>query len=142
MYNWYKNIFHAFAVLDSISCSEQKKLKKTRLKQRSKTKEGKSKRCCRRQSTWLIIALLSNRYRSAVAPISLRCCSVVALLLQRYRTVTVPLSLHRCHSIVALLLHRYRSSIARYRSAAVAPAVAMQSQRYCTAVAPLSNRNS
>ena len=97
---------------DSISCSEQKNWKKKRLKQGSKTKEGKSKRCCCRQSTWLFIALLSNCYRSAVAPISLRCHSVVTPLSQRYRTVIFPLSLRRCRSVVALLSHRYHTGIA------------------------------
>ena len=47
---------------DSSSCSERKNWKRTILKQGSKTKKGKSKRCCRCQSTWLIIDLLSHRY--------------------------------------------------------------------------------
>ena len=96
---------------DNVSCSERKNWKKRRLEQGSKTKEVKSKRCCRRQSTWIIIALLSNRYRSAVAPISLRCTSVVAPLLHRYRTAIVPLSLRHCRSVVALLSHRYHTGI-------------------------------
>ena len=97
---------------DSISCSEQKDWKKTRLKQGRKKKQRKSKRCCRRQSTWIIIALLSNRYCSAVAPISLSCCSVVAPLSHRYRTAIVSLSLRCCCSVVALLSHRYCTGIA------------------------------
>ena len=96
---------------DIFTCSERKNWKKTRLKQGSKTKEGKSKHCCRHQSNWIIIALLSHRYCSSVAPILLRCCSVVAPLSCRYHTVIVPLSLRRCRSVVALLLHRYRTAI-------------------------------
>ena len=118
---------------DNISCSERKNWKKRRLKQGSKTKEGKSKRCCRRQSTWLIITLLSNRYRSAVAPISLRYHSVVAPLSQRYRTATVPLSLRRLRSVVALLSHRYNTGI---------PPLSLRCCYSCCryAVAPLSHR--
>ena len=88
-----------------------KKLEEKKIKTREKNKGRKSKRCCRRQFTWLIIALLSNRYRSAVAPILLRCHSVVAPLSQRYRTATVPLSLRRCCSVVALLSHHYHTGI-------------------------------
>ena len=89
----------------------KKNLEENKIKQGRNTKEGKSKHCCRHQSTCLIIALLSHRYRSAVAPILLRCCSVVAPLSQRYRTAIVPLLLRHCHCIVALLLHRYRTGI-------------------------------
>ena len=87
-----------------------------------------------RQSTWLIIALLSNRYRSAVAPISLRSHSVVAPLSQRYRTTTVPLSLRRFHSVVALMLHRYRTGFAP---------LSLRCCRSCCcyAVAPLLHRH-
>ena len=110
-----------------------KKLEENKIKTRDQNKGRKSKRCCRRQFTWLIIALLSNRYRSAIAPlslryrsaiaplslryrsavalISLRCHSVVVPLSQRYRTATVPLSLRRCCSVVALLSHRYHTGI-------------------------------
>ena len=118
---------------DSISFSERKNWKKRRLKQGSKTKEGESKRCCRRQSTWLIIDLLSNRYCSAVAPILLRCCSVVAPLSHRYCIDTVPLSLRRCCSVVALLSHRYRTGIAP---------LSLRCCRSCCryAVVPLSHR--
>ena len=95
---------------DSISCSERKNWKKTRLKQWSKTKEGKSKRCCRRP-------IHLAHHRSAVAPLLLRCCTNIATLLLCCRsdvaplslrccTATVPLSLRRCRSIVALLSHR------------------------------------
>ena len=119
---------------DSISCSERKNWKKKRLKQGSKIKEGKSNRCCRRQSTWLIIALLSNRYRYTVALLLLRCCTAIAPLSLRChyaavaplsrscRTVIAPLSLHCrtdiamlllcCRSAVATLLHRYCSAVA------------------------------
>ena len=104
-------VFSRVCSTDSSSCSERKNWKKTRLKQGSKTKEGKSKHFCLRQFTWFIIALLSNRYHSAVAPILLRCRSVVAPMLQRYCTATVPLSLRRCRSVVALLSHRYHTDI-------------------------------
>ena len=112
---------------------QQQNWKKRRLKQGSKTKEGKSKRFCHRQSNWLIIALLSNRYRSAVAPIWLRCHSFVAPLLQHYCTATVLLWLRRCRSVVALLSHRYRTNIAPF---------SLRCCRSCCryTVAPLSHR--
>ena len=132
----------------------RKKLEENKIKTREQNKGRKSKRCCRRQFTWLIIALLSNCYRSAVVPISLRCHSVVAPLSQRYRITTVTLFLRRCCSVVALLSHRYHTGIppmslrcchsfCRY---AVAPllhrrravveqhAVTTLSHRYCSAV--------
>ena len=110
-----------------------KKLEENKIKTREQNKGIKSKRCCRRQFTWFIIALLSNRYCSAVAPISLRCHSVVAPLSQRYRTATVPLSLRRCCSIVALLSHRYHTGI---------PPLSLRCYRSCCryAVAPLLHR--
>ena len=129
---------------DSISCSERKNWNKTRLKQGSKTKEGKSKRCCRRQSTWLIIALLSNHYRSAIALLSLRCRTDIATLLlccrsavaplsHRYRSaIATPLSL-RCSSVVTPLSHRYRSTVAPLLSL-------LMSLRSRTTIAPLSRR--
>ena len=101
--------FSCVCVTGSFSCSERNNWKKTRLKQGSKKREWKSKRCCRHQPTWLIIALLSHQYRSTVAPISLRCRSVVALLSHRYRTDIAPLlircCLSCCHYAVAPLLH-------------------------------------
>ena len=126
---------------DGISCSERKNWKKTRLKQRSKTKEVKSKRCCRRQFTWLIISLLSLRYCSAVAPISLCYRSVVAPLSHRYCTAIVPLSLRRCRSVVALLSHHYRTCIAplslRCCRSCCCYAVTPILRRYCSTVALL-----
>ena len=79
------------------------------------------------------VELLSLRYRSAVAPISLRSHSVVALLSQRYRTATVPLSLRRCCSVVALLSHRYHTGI---------PPLSLRCYLSCCryAVAPLLHR--
>ena len=101
-----------------------KKPEENKIKTRQQIKKVKSKRCCRRQSTWLIIAPLSHRYHPAVAPLSLRCCSFVALMSHRYRSsvapppflcrsaaVAPPLSL-RCCAAVALLSHRYRSTVA------------------------------
>ena len=128
-----RKYFSRVCGIDSISCSERKSWKKRRLKYGRKTKEGKSKHCCRCQSTWLIIAILSNRYCSVVAPISLRCRSVLAPLPQRYRTATVPLPLRRCCSFVALLSHRYRTGIA--------PLLLRCCRSCCRyAVAPLSHR--
>ena len=66
------DFFSRVCSTDSISCSEQKNWKKKRLKQGSKTKEGKSKHFCRCQFIWLIIALLLNLYNSAITPLSLR----------------------------------------------------------------------
>ena len=136
MYNWYRNIFHAFSVL-IVFHAAKKNWKKTRLKQGSKTKEGKSKCCFRHQSTWLIIALLLHRYRSVVAPILLRCRSVVAPLLHCYCTGIAPLSLRCCRSCcryaVAPLSHRYRSTVAPLLSL-------LLSLRSRTAIAPLSRR--
>ena len=81
---------------DSISCSEQKKREENKIKTRHQIKKGRSKRCCRRQSTCLIISLLSHRYCSVVAPILLRYRSVVAPLSHRYRTGIAPLLLRCC----------------------------------------------
>ena len=129
---------------DSSSCSEQKNWKKTRLKQGSKTKEGKSYCCCRCQFTWLVITLLLNRYHSAVAPISLNCHSCIAPLSQRYCTATVPLSLRRCCSVVALLLQRYHTSIAplslRCCRSCCRYAVALLSHRFRAVVEPRPHR--
>ena len=117
-----------------------KKTEENNIKTRQKIKKGRSKRCCRLQSTWLIIAPLLHRYRSvvymllhrcrtAVTPLSLRCCSVVAPLLHRYHTAIATLSL------------RYYCSCCRYTVApAIASNVALLSRRCCTAVAPLSLR--
>ena len=75
---------------DSISCSEWKKTEEKNIKTRQQIKKVWSKRCCRRQSTWLIIALLSHWYRSDVASLSLCFHSVVAMhyaLMYRARLV-------------------------------------------------------
>ena len=132
---------------DSISCSERKKPEENNIKTRQQIKKERSKRCCRCQSTWIIIDPLSHRYRSDVATLSLRCRTAVApllhhyhyavaLLLLRCRTTIAPLSFC-CHSsAVALLLRRGRTDIApishRYCSAADAPAIATKSHRYHT----------
>ena len=103
---------------------------------------------------------LSLRCRTAIATLSLCCRSAVAPLLHCYRSaVAPPLSLHCCAAVAPLshcyfstvapllsllLLLRCRTAIAQVslhcRSAAVAPAVDMQSHRYCTVVASLLNR--
>ena len=110
-----------------------KKLEENKIKTREQNKGRKSKHCCCRQFTWLIIALLSNRYRSAVAPLSLRSHSVVAPLSQRYRIATGPLSLRHCCSAVAHLSHRYHTGI---------PPLSLRCCRSCCryAAAPLSHR--
>ena len=106
------------------------KTEENKIKTRQKIKKGRSKRCCRRQSTWLIIAPLSHRYRYDVALLSLLCCTAIALLSFRCGSAVVaPLS--RCYltAITPVLLH--------CRSADVAPAVATQSHRYRTVIASL-----
>ena len=121
-----------------ISCSERKKTEENKIKTRQQIKKGRSKRCCRCQSTWLIIAPLSHCYRSAVAPLlhhyrssvspplSLRCCAAVAPLSHRYCSTVALL-------LLLLLSLRSRTTIAllsrHCRSAAVAAAVATQSLR-------------
>ena len=125
---------------DSISCSERKNWKKRRIKQGSKTKEGKVKRCCCRQSTWLIIALLSNCYCSAIAPLSHQYRYAVALLSLRCRHAIAPLCsavatplLLWCRAAVTPLSHRYCSTVDPLLSL-------LLSLRSCTAIAPLSRR--
>ena len=124
---------------DSSSCSERKNWKKTRLKQGSKPKEGNQNVVVvanSPDSTSLYcqtaIAPLSPQYRYAVTLLSLRCCNAIAPLLFRFRYAAVNPLLRCCHTaITPVLLH--------CRSPAVAPAVATQSHRYRTVVAPLSN---
>ena len=121
-----------------------KKTEEKKIKTRQQIKEGRSKRCCRRQFTWLIIALLSHRYCSAVTPLSLHFHSVVAPLLHGYRTTIVPLSLRRCLSVVTLLSHRYHTGIApmslRCCRSCCRYTVAPLSLRCRTVVEPLSLR--
>ena len=126
-----------------------KKPEENKIKTRQQIKKGKSKRFCR-QSTWLIIALLSHRYRYAVALLSLCCRTDIASLSFRCRSAAVsPLSRRCCTAIALLSLHCC--------SASVTPAVATQSlliltplllrcravvaqlsHRYCSAIALLS----
>ena len=73
-----------------------KKPEVNKIKTRQQIKKGKSKLCCRPQSTWLIIALLSHRYCTAIAPLSHQYCYAVALLLLLCRTAIAPVSLHCC----------------------------------------------
>ena len=114
---------------DSFSCSERKNRKKTRLKQGRKSRKenqnvvvvanphGSSPLCCR-----TAIALLSLHCCTAISPLLFRCCSAAVAPLSRC-----------CHTaITPVLLHCL--------SAAVAPAVATQLHRYLSIVAPLSNR--
>ena len=130
VYNWYQNIFYAIAVLIVFHAANEKPEEKKN-KTRQQIKKGRSELCCRCQSTWLIIAPLSQRYRSDVAPLLLSCRSVDALLSHRYCTTIVPLLLHCCCSVVTLLLHRYHTAI---------PPLSLRCCRSCCryAVAPLS----
>ena len=87
------------------------------IKTRQQIKKGRSKRCCRRQSTWLIINPLLHRYCTAIVLLLLRrCCSIVASLPHRYRTGIAPLLLRYfrscCRYAVAPISHRYRATVA------------------------------
>ena len=132
-----------------------KKPEEKKIKTRQKIKKGRSKRCCRCQSTWLVIApmlhrfcsavaLLSLRCRTAIAMLSLYCPSAVAPLLHRYRSaVAPPLSLHCC-TAVAPLLHRYRTTVAPLLSLLLSlrshTTISRLSLRCLTIVEPLSLR--
>ena len=122
-----------------------KKLEENKIKTREQYKGRKSKRCCRRQFTWLIIALLSNCYRSAIAPLSLRYRYAVTLMSLRCHNAIAPLLFCCRYADVAPLSRSCHTAITpvslHCRSAAISPAVATQSHRYCTAVALLSNSN-
>ena len=119
-----------------------KKLEENKIKTREQNKGRKSKRCCRCQFTWLIIALLSNCYRSNITPLSLRCCpniatlslccrSAVTTLSHRYcSAVATPLLLH-CRAPVTPISHRYPSTVAPLLSLLLL-------LRSCTAIAPPS----
>ena len=140
MYNWCRFVFRAFAVLIVVHAANEKNWKKTRLKQGSKTKEGKSKRCCRRQFTWIIIAPLSNHCRTDIATLSLCCRSAVAPLSHRYRSAVAPPLLLRCCAAVAPLSHRYCSTVAPLLSLLLSlnsrTAIAPLLRRCQTAIAP------
>ena len=119
-----------------------KKPEEKKIKTRQKIKKVKSKRCCRCQSTWLIIALLSHRYRYAVALLSLCCRSAVAPLLFRCCSAVATPLLLRCRAAVALLSHWYRSTVAPLMSllcfcSCCCYTVAPLSHRYRATVAPL-----
>ena len=120
-----------------------KKREESKIKIRQQIKKGRSKRSCRRQYMWLIITLLSHRYRSAITPLSLCCRSSVTLISHHYRSaVAPPLSLRRCRFVVSLLSHRYHTGIAplslRCCRSCCRYAVAPLSHRYRTAITPLS----
>ena len=132
---------------DSISCSERKYRKKTRLKQDSKLRKedqnvvvvanppGSSSLRCRND-----MAPLLHHYCYAVALLSLCCCIAIApLLFCCHSTAVAPLSHHfrmavallllRSRSVVVPLLHHYHTAI-----------VPLSLRRCCSAVAPLSHR--
>ena len=156
MYNWYRNIFHAFAVLIVFHAANEK-LEENKIKTREQNKGRKIK-------TLLSSPIHLAHHRSTVEPLLLRCCtdiatlslccrSAVALISHRYRSaVSTPLLLS-CRTDVAPLSHRYRSTVAPLLSllmllrsrTAISPvslhcrsaAVAIQSHRYRTGIAPL-----
>ena len=83
--------------------------------------------------------------RTAIAPVSFRCCdAAVAPLSCCCRTAIAPLLFRCCSAAVARLSRCCRTTIApvslHCRSAAIAPAVNTQSHRYHTGIAPLSLR--
>ena len=164
VYNWYRNIFHAFAVLIVFHAANEK----TGRKQDKKREQNKG----RKIETLLSSPIHLAHHCSTVEPVSLSChtdiatlslcCrSAVALLSHRYRSAVARPLLVRCRAAVTQLMHRYCSTVAplmsllllirshtaiapvslHCRSAAVAPTVATQSHRYRTVVAPLSNRD-
>ena len=123
-----------------------KKLEENKIKTRQQNKGRKIK-------TLLLSPIHLAHHRSAVALISLRCCTAdvapaVATQSHRYHTTVAPLLslllLLRSRTSISPLSHRYPTDIApllrHCRSAAVAPAVATQSIRSRTAIAPLSLR--
>ena len=122
----------------------RKKLEEKKIKTREQNKGRKSKRCCRRQFTWLIIALLSNRYRSGIAPVllgcrpdiatlSLCCRSAVTTLSHRYCSAVATPLLLCCRAPVTPLSHRYPYTVAPLLSL-------LLSLRSYTAIAPPSRR--
>ena len=129
VYSWYQNIFHVIAVLIVFHAANGKKWKKTILKQDSKSrKEDKNVDGVANPP-----GSSSLRCRTTITPLLLRCISAVAPLSNRYCSTVDPLLLLRCRAAVAPLS-------LNCRTAAVAPDVATQSHRYCTAIAPLSLR--
>ena len=112
---------------------EENKIKNKRAKQRKENQNvvvvanppGSSSLYC-----WTAIAPLSHQYRYAVALLLLRCQTAIA-----------PVSIHCCSAAVASLSHCCCTAIApvllHCRSAAVAPAVATLSHRYHTGITPL-----
>ena len=119
--------FSRDCITDSISCSERKNRKKTRLKQDSKS--------IKEDQNVVVVAnppgSSSLRCRTAISTLSLYCRSAAAPLLHQYcSAVAPPLSL-RCRAAVAPLSHRYCSTVAPLLSL-------LLSLRSCTAIAPLS----
>ena len=146
---------HMIEVMRVFHAANEKNRTKTILKQDSNSierqeivpvsnlKARKIKLCCRCQSTWLIIdllSLLSLHCRSAVAPavspllllLSIRCHYAVTTLSLRchYAAASfapLPLLLLRCHSFYCSCCH-----------STVTPAVDLLSIRYCSVISPLS----
>ena len=142
MYNWYRNIFHAFAVL-IVFMQRTKKLEENKAaKQRKENQNvfvvtnppGSSLLCCR-----TAIAPMSHQYHYAVALLSLRCRTAIAPVFLHCRSTAVATQSHHYHTAIAPLLLRYCCSFCRYAVApAITSAVAPLLGRFRTAVAPLS----
>ena len=120
MYNWYRNIFHAFAVLIVFHAANKKKLEENKIKTREKNKERKIK-------TLLSSPIHLDHHRSTVEPLSLRCRPDIATL-----------SLC-CRSAVTTLLHRYCSAVATPLLLCCRAPVTPLSHRYPSTVAPLKS---
>ena len=118
-----------------------KKLEENKIKTRELNKGKKSKRCCHRQFTWLIIALLSNRYRSAIAPMSPQYRYAVILLLLRCHNAITPLLFCCRYAAVAPLSHSCHTAITHWYPSTVALLLSLLlSLRSRTAIAPTSRR--
>ena len=133
MDNWFRNIFHAIAVL-IVFHAANKKTVRNKIKTREQNKGRKFK-------SLLLSPIHLAHHRSTVEPLLLRCRTDITTLSLCCRSAFAPLW-HRCHSAVAPLLLCCCTSIApvshRYRST-VAPLLSLLlSLRSRTAIAPLS----
>ena len=143
VYNWYRFVFHAFAVLIVVHAANEKTGRK-KIKTREQNKGRKIK-------TLLSSPIHLAHHCSTVEPLSLRCLpdiatlslccrSAVATLSHRYcSAVALPLML-RCRAAVTPLSHRYRSTVALLMSLLILlcsrTAIAPLSRRCRTATAP------
>ena len=110
MYSWYQNIFHVIAVLIVFYAANEKNRTKTILKQESNSKQRQdivpvSNLKARKIKTLLSLPIHLAHHRfaaAAVAPLSIRCCSVVDPLLLRCCSAVAPLSLRCCSAAAAV----------------------------------------